>query len=70
MAAAGQPLSARTPLAFADNHAISSWAVDGLERVVAAGIMQGVGSDLFNPQGTFTREQAITTLLTVYTLIN
>jgi len=63
--AMGQPFPASTPT-FADNAAISSWARQQAGQVQAAGIMAGVGGDRFNPQGTFTREQSIITMLRLY----
>jgi len=60
--AIGQPLqpSAST---FADNAQISSWAVDAVGQMQATGIMGGVGDNNFAPQGDYTREQSIITIL-------
>ncbi len=44
---------------------ISSWARDGVNFVAANGIMQGTDKG-FEPQGTFTKEQAIATLVRMY----
>ena len=53
-------------VSWADASQISSWAVEGINYVVGAGIMNGTGENRFGPQGMFTREQAI---VTVYRLI-
>lgn len=64
----GHPLPQSAPT-FADNNTISSWARDGVGRVQAAGIMGGVGNNMFSPMGTYTREQSIVTMMRLYTLI-
>ena len=46
--AIGQPLPASAPT-FADNAQLSSWAVDGVGQIQAAGIMTGVGNNNFAP---------------------
>jgi len=66
--AIGQPLSAAIP-AFADNAQISTWASAQSGQVQAAGIMQGIGGNRFYPQGTFTREQSIITILRLFELL-
>ena len=53
-------------VSWADASQISSWAVEGINYVVGAGIMNGTGENRFEPQGMFTREQAI---VTVYRMI-
>lgn len=53
-------------VSWADAPQISSWAVEGVNYVVSAGIMNGTGENIFEPQGMFTREQAI---VTVYRMI-
>ena len=53
-------------VSWADASQISSWAVEGINYVVGAGIMNGTGENRFGPQGMFTREQAI---VTVYRMI-
>ena len=67
--AIGQPLPLSAPT-FADNVSISSWAVDGVGQVQAAGIMSGVGNNNFAPNGTYTREQSIVTMLRLFDLLN
>lgn len=60
-----KPLPAAAPT-FSDAGQISSWAVDGVGKVAAAGIMNGMGDNQFAPQGTYTREQSIVTALKTY----
>ena len=63
--AIGQPLPASSP-AFADNAEISSWAREQVGQAQAAGIITGVGDNMFNPRGTFTREQSIILMLRLF----
>ena len=51
---------------YADAAAISSWAVDAVGQVTAAGIMNGMGENAFAPKGSYTREQAIVTIMRLY----
>lgn len=46
---------------WSDASQISSWAHEGINFVVGAGIMNGTGENKFDPQGLFTREQAVAT---------
>ena len=57
------PIMAST---FADNAQIADWATQSVGQVQAAGIMGGVGNNLFNPTGQFTREQSIITMLRLF----
>jgi hypothetical protein len=61
-AALGKPLTDSAP-DFADNTGISAWATADVGKVQAAGIMGGVGGGRFDPQGKYTREQSIVTML-------
>ena len=63
--AIGQPLAESAPT-FADNAQISSWAIDAVGKVQAAGIIGGTGNNMFSPQGDYTREQSIVTILRIY----
>jgi len=70
MEAIGYPLPPfQGSLVFADSTRISSWAQDSVGRVHAAGIMSGVGNNMFSPQGTYTREQSIATVMRLHTII-
>ena len=51
---------------FFDHGNISSWAVESVYQAHGAGIMGGVGDNLFAPQGLFTREQGIVAILRMY----
>lgn len=46
---------------FSDSEFIAVWAVDGVQKVTALGIMEGTGG-AFDPFGTYTVEQAIITV--------
>ena len=63
--AIGQPLP-QVAAAFADNAQISSWAIEQAGQAQAAGIMGGVGNNVFNPQGVFSREQSIIAILRLF----
>ena len=67
--AIGQPLPPSAPT-FADNADISAWAVDGVGQMQAAGIMSGVGNNNFAPDGTYTREQSIVSMLRLFDLLS
>jgi len=67
--ALGQPLPAVTAT-FADNAEIASWAREQTGQVQAAGIMEGVSGGRFNPQGNFTREQSIITMLRLFDFLS
>ncbi|MCL2217885.1 MAG: S-layer homology domain-containing protein [Defluviitaleaceae bacterium] len=64
----GQPLPPSAPT-FADNAQISSWALDSVGQIQATGIMGGVGNNQFAPQGDYTREQSIITILRLYEMV-
>lgn len=63
--ACGKPLSAGGT-SFADSASVSSWAADAVGQVAASGIMNGTGNGSFSPQGQYTREQSITTMLRLF----
>jgi hypothetical protein len=63
--ALGKPLAAKDAT-FADNAKISSWAIEGVGQVQAAGIMSGVGDNTFAPKEPYTREQSIITMLRLW----
>lgn len=60
------PIQAST---FADNGNMSSWAIDSVGRVQAAGIMSGVGDNRFAPQDPYTREQSIVTIMRTFNVV-
>jgi len=51
------------PATFADLDSISDWAVEAVGRAQAAGIMRGIGDNIFAPQVVHTREEAIVTMM-------
>jgi len=61
----GKPFPARMPT-FADNDKISSWAINEVGMIQAAGIMGGVGNNIFDPRSDYTREQSIISIMRVY----
>ena len=61
----GQPFP-KQAATFADNNSASSWALDGIGKVQAAGIMSGVGDSRFAPKQQYTREQSIITILQIF----
>ena len=54
----------------ADKDAISSWAFASVLEVYQAGIMTGVGNMRFDPQGAYTREQSIITMLRLFDILS
>ena len=64
-----QPLP-QVAATFADNAQISSWAIESVGQVQTAGIMGGIGNNIFSPQGTFTREQSIVTILRLFEFLS
>lgn len=52
--------------AFADAETISAWAKYDVEKAYQSGLMLGIGDNLFNPQGVYTREQSCATVLRAY----
>lgn len=51
---------------FDDSDKISEWAVRGIEFCVSYDVMQGISNTQFDPQGYYTKEQAIATFLRLY----
>ncbi len=45
--------------AFADDNKIEAWAKDGVYYCSKSGIVTGMGSNMFDPDGNATREQAV-----------
>ena len=66
--AIGFPLTTSPPT-FSDNQTISSWAFDVVGEVQGAGIMSGVGNNMFAPLGVYTREQSIITIVRVLDMV-
>jgi len=53
---------------FADNSIISPWALGAVGQMQAAGIIDGVG-DNFVPDGSFSREQSIVSMLRLFDIV-
>ena len=64
----GKPIEESEPK-FADNSDISSWAIPYVGKMQTSGIMNGTGNDRFSPQGSYTREQSIATMLSVWAYV-
>lgn len=56
-------------LTFADADRVAPWAQEAVAAISAAGIMNGVGDNRFDPTGTYTNEQCAATLLRVYKML-
>ena len=54
---------------FADSAKIAPWAKDAVAAVSAAGIMNGVGNNNFDPTAVYSCEQSALTLLRTYKLL-
>lgn len=52
-------------LEFTDSNKVASWATVGVDFVTRAGIMNGKGST-FDPDGFFTKQEAIVTIMRLY----
>lgn len=64
----GKPLPERSAT-FADKAKISPWAVGYVGQIQAAKIMNGVGKNQFEPNGYYTREQSIITILRLFSAV-
>lgn len=56
-------------LAFDDAASVSTWAADAVGSLSAAGIMNGVGGNRFDPKGVYSSEQAVLTVMRMYELV-
>jgi len=61
-AALGQPLVA-AGANFADTASAADWALPAIGQTQAAGILNGIGDNLFAPKTAYTREQSIVTII-------
>jgi hypothetical protein len=55
-----------TPVTFADNYVIADWAAQAVGQMQSANIMSGVGGNMFEPLGRYTREQSIVTIVRLF----
>ena len=67
-AALGKDLEVKSPT-FADNAAISTWALAAVGQIQNAKVMGGVGNNTFAPKDAYTREQSIITIVQLMTAI-
>ncbi len=65
-AAYADPAAVTGEADYADGARIAPWAKEGVDFVTAAGVMQGVGENTFDPLGAYTVEQCIVTFLRLY----
>lgn len=56
------------PHVFKDGYKIASWAREDIYTAYHTGVMQGDTNGSFDPEGSYTREQAICTFLRLYKL--
>jgi len=54
---------------FADFSQVSYWAADAVVGAALIGVVAGVGENRFDPQGLFTREQSIVTIMRLREII-
>lgn len=54
---------------FNDSYLMSDWARDSIKWCKNSGVMTGIGENLFAPKNTYTREQAIATMVRLYEII-
>jgi len=67
--AVGKPMP-KQAATFADNTQVSTWATEAVGQVQAAEIMGGTGNNMFSPQGAYTKEQSIITILRLFNFVN
>ena len=60
--AMGKPMAENAPT-FADSASLSSWARAAVGQVQGCDVMNGIGSNLFAPRDSYTREQCIVTIM-------
>jgi hypothetical protein len=56
--------TAFTQVTFTDN--VSDWASDAVSKMYEWNVMQGVGENLFDPNGNYTAEQSLLTFFRLY----
>lgn len=55
---------------FADWNNVAQWASTDVDRIAYWEVMEGVGDNMFDPLGSYTREQAIVTFLRLEERVN
>lgn len=64
----GADYSTAGAVKFADDKNIESWAQDGVYYCSKAGLIKGIGGNMFNPKGNSTREAAVIVCTRAYGL--
>lgn len=54
---------------YADAELFSDWAVESINNMFELNIMVGTGDNLFDPSGSYTRDQAIATMLRIFSKV-
>ena len=67
-AAMDKPFESSAPT-FADNGSVSDWASAAVGEMQLSGVMGGVGEGMFDPKGSYTREQSIITMLRTHDIV-
>ena len=62
----GEAVTGMDNAGFSDGGSISPWALESVNYVFSQGIMTGVGGNLFDPEGSYSREQSILTLFRIF----
>ncbi|HIV03285.1 MAG TPA: S-layer homology domain-containing protein [Candidatus Aphodoplasma excrementigallinarum] len=52
-----------------DHSGVANWAIEGVDFVTTKGVMNGTG-DGFDPEGKYTKEQAILTMVRFIERVN
>jgi len=65
----GGNLKDRTAQAFSDTSKVSSWASSAVKNATELSIMGGVSDTRFDPQGKYSSEQTIVTMLRLYKML-
>lgn len=58
--------TAQSDYRFADDSDISQWAKEDVYDIYNLGIMNGIGEEMFAPQGSYTVEQTVATMVRLY----
>ena len=66
--ALGKPLPAKETT-FADKASFSPYAVGPIGQMQATEVMKGVGDNKFDPNGVYTREQSIVTMMRLFDIV-
>ena len=64
----GKPFASTNPN-FGDKAAISAYAIEAVGQVQSAGIMSGVGNNIFSPKTDYTRQQSIITMKRLFDFV-